>query len=358
MFDEDIAWALSRGATDRIVSQLQATGLNVYVPCVWHGRGSYYPTRLTHQDERIASRLATGDDPLTYLLERAHRVGIEVHPWFTVMRREDNRYPAFFSPETPPESYDVHNGEFRSFVVQLMVDLVRRYPVDGVNLDYIRSMGICVCNSCSTTYASKTGRNLIVDRNLLKVPGTRLPSMEHWNGEAVSSIVRDFAVAARQARPGLVISVDAHPGTDDWLGQGQDSPYWHRNGWVDVVYAMDYRKKLDPAYIRRAVTALGEPQALTMLVAIYDLVDQAAVTPEEQSRNTGSFNGKAIVARNPLDLVEFVRQGRKLWPGGGIAFYHLPRLTNEQSRELRSTVFPESCRPAWPKRHSSIAEAL
>lgn len=347
MFDEDIRWATSREDTDRIIDRLKAGGFNVYVPCVWHGRGTAYPTKVAHPDSRMERLLRTGHDPLAYLIRKAHAAGIEVHPWFTVVRREDGRYPRYFDSGTPEYAFDVHNKEFRDFVMALMIDVVARYPVDGINLDYMRSMGFCSCDRCVSEYGRKFGRSLREDVARCNIPGKGADSLKEWNLEAVSEIVRRFSVRAKEIRPSLIVSVDAHPHNDDWLLQGQDSVGWERSGWVDTVFAMDYRKRIDVAAANRARAAFADPAAMTVLLSTYDLADRELVPRHERSSVTDYIGDKAVVARDPALLTGYVRLARRLWPGSGIAFYHYKRATEAQLRTLKTDVFSD---PALPFR--------
>ncbi len=76
MFDEDIGWALSRSNTDTIINHLSEAGFNVYVPCVWHGAGTYFSSLVAYQDPRVLTRIKNGDDPLEYLITKAHQNGL------------------------------------------------------------------------------------------------------------------------------------------------------------------------------------------------------------------------------------------------------------------------------------------
>ncbi|MFA7096084.1 MAG: family 10 glycosylhydrolase [Gammaproteobacteria bacterium] len=326
IFDESMHWAYSEQATDAVLARIEAAGFNVYVPCVWHGKGTYYPSPLVTEDATIQARIARGEDPLRYLVERAHERGIEVHPWFTVVRREDDRLPEFYGPRTPADAFDVHNPGFRRFITDLMVDMVERYPVDGINLDYIRSMGFCRDQRCAADYNAKYGRSLELDIALAKLGGTAFKTLAQWNGAAVGDIVRTVAAQVRKKRPEVVISVDAHPLLDDLRLQGQDSIQWANNGWVDVVFNMDYRRKVDVRAASRARELLHDPRKMTMLLATYDRV------------------GDSFIARESGAIEEYVRLARERWPGGGIAFYHYVRLSDEQIEALGRGVFAQRAR--------------
>ena len=77
-------------------------------------------------------------------MKRAHALNILVYPWFTVVRREDNAHPESAEAGTPQNAYDVHQPGFRTFAAQLILDVVARYDIDGVNLT-ILELWACAC---------------------------------------------------------------------------------------------------------------------------------------------------------------------------------------------------------------------
>ncbi|MGQ9687942.1 MAG: LamG-like jellyroll fold domain-containing protein, partial [Desulfobaccales bacterium] len=156
ILDEGIGWTTEAGAR-KTIERIKKAGFNVYVPCVWHGGGTRYPSPKAPA-ARGFTILTT--DPLKRLLDLAHQNGIEVHPWFCVALREGDILPEFYGPGTPDKAFDLHRPEFRAFMVDLILDVVQRYEVDGINLDYIRTMGLCRCEFCQKEYHRTTGRDL------------------------------------------------------------------------------------------------------------------------------------------------------------------------------------------------------
>ena len=343
IFDEDIHWAKSRAEADSILERVKAAGFNVYVPCVWHGRGTYYPSNLTNADERVVKAIENGYDPLRYLIEKAHAMGLEIHPWFTVMRREWRRYPEYYPEGTPRNAYDVHQKNFRTFIVDLMLDVVRRYDVDGINLDYIRAMGICTSKECKEDYRNSTGHGLLADYYLRYVAGSARDRIQAWQDSAVTDIVKGFSTQAKKIRPDIIISVDGHPKAkgDTRPLEGRDELKWVNNGLADVVFAMDYRKRFDDNAINAVRADLVDPRKLYPLFGNYDRIDNRAVSRE----------GELIEK-----YVEFVRCK---WPGSGVAFYIFNMLSDDQIRVLRKKVYFENSLTNWPVvGHKSNSAAL
>ncbi len=332
VFDEGYQWAISKDAADRALLRVKSAGFNVYVPCVWHGRGTHYRSRVTDADSRLAAAIADGYDPLRYLLVRAHALGIEVHPWFTVMRREWERHPQFYPKGTPDDAYDVHNPQFRDFVVSMMLDMVERYDVDGVNLDYIRAMGICMSDACKDDYKNFSGHELSADYVLRYVSGAARDRIQFWQDSAVADVVERVASAAHKSKPGVVISVDGHPkppGEQRAL-DGRDEVTWANNGWVDVIFGMDYRQRFDDVTADAVRAHLADPRKLHPLFGNYERIDDR------------------VVPRASELITRYVQFARRRWPGSGVGFYIFTQFNDEQLRALRASVFREDARTAWP----------
>lgn len=332
IFDEDMHWAVSKNNADKILSRVKEAGFNVFVPCVWHGNGTYYPTVLTDPDPKLANVISEYD-PLTYLIEKAHSLGIEVHPWFTVMRRENSRYPDFFGEGVPDGSYDVHNQEFRKFIIDLMVDVVRRYNVEGVNLDYIRAMGLCTSDSCRADYNRETGRNFWTDYSLRAILGPARNRLEQWQDQAVRDIVDTFSRRAKEINPDLIISVDGHPKpkTEHRPLEGRNEIDWINDGLIDVVFAMDYRETIDYETINAVRKDLRRPERLIVLFGNYDRLSKTS---------------PAVPRRGNL-VAKYASYAQHQWPSSGVGFYIYGQMTDEQVAALRAGPFKYDAKPAW-----------
>lgn len=332
MFDEDMHWAISKQNADKILTRLKEAGFNVYVPCVWHGNGTYYPTPLAEPDPKLAS-VVSAYDPLAYLIEKAHSLGIEVHPWFTVTRRENMHYPSFFGEGVPDGAHDVHNQEFRKFIVDLMIDVVRRYHVDGVNLDYIRAMGLCTSDSCREDYSRVTGASFWPDYYLRGILGPARSRLEQWQDKAVRDIVDTFSLRAKEIKPDLVVSVDGHPKpkTEHRPLEGRDEIGWMNDGLIDVVFAMDYRETIDYEIIDAVRKDLLRPEGLIVLFGNY-----------------GRLNNTApAVPRKGVLVAKYASYAQRRWPSSGVGFYIYGQMTDEQAAALRGGPFKEEAVPAW-----------
>lgn len=330
LFDEDMHWAFSKKKTDEILTRVKAAGFNIYVPCVWHGNGAYYPSSLAPMNTKLASIIPEEYDPLAYLIEKAHSMGIEVHPWFTVALRQGTQFPQFYGEGVPENAYDVHNPAFRKFITDLMLDVVRRYDVDGVNLDYIRTMGVCTSQNCRKEYREKTGYHLPLDYPLRLVMGSARDRIQKWQDDTMSDIVSNFSKQAKKIKPKLIISVDGHPQPPGKVRplQGRDELRWANEGWIDAIYNMDYKERVDFEKVNGVSRGLKQPEKVIVLFGNYDK------------------QGRAVPRSGEL-VAKYAAFAQRQWSNHGMGFYLYSMMTDEQVNALRAGPFVEDALPRW-----------
>lgn len=326
IFDEGPAAWRDPAAASALVARLKAAGFNVYIPCVWHGDGTRYPSPVAPP----APYMGPGD-PLAELIRVAHASGIQVHPWFTVALRPGDLLPEFVDGGTPRQAFELLRPAFRDFMVTMILDVVRRYDVDGINLDYIRTMGRTRSHYAREQYRLRFGRELLADIPVSNPRGALEPHLQAFLDEAVEDIVRRVSQGARQLKPDLVISVDGHPVPAFFppSNEGRQEIRWANAGLIDVIYSMNYEADLDLDGIELAAARLIDPDRLRVIVGNFDRVDGATV------------------ARGPQALADLVEVVRRRW-GRGVAVYPYSLLTFPHVRALARGPLREPALPSWP----------
>jgi Glycosyl hydrolase-like 10 len=350
ILDEDFSW-LTRDEADRLLSRISKAGFNVLVPAVWHGRGVSWPSKLAPIEPRWANKAPIStDDPLKYLIERAHGMGIEVHPWFTVGLRQRDFLHAFYDDGTPREAFNIHLPAFRKYIVDVIMEVVNRYDLDGVNLDYVRSgmnecnsrnyyCDVCVSKFCVADYREKTNRDLIQDMALVKqkLDKTAFGSIADWNGRAVEEIVHTLRNKINSTKPHIVLSVDTHAGYDWVRFQGANAIKWANDGAIDLILHMEYDKfhKFRWPLINSAVKALHDPRKFVLMVGNYD---------------HATWNKDNVWPRDAMETADLVRYSQKFKSNSNVAaLYSCSTFTDEQSKAIRTSVFFYPAAPGWLK---------
>ncbi len=233
-------------ATKAMIARVKKANLNVVVPIVYVRGCVMFRSDKLPMEEFVPK----GFDPLAFLVEKCHAAGLEVHPWFCVAYFGGKgsggcgpgfrRYPQFavvgkdgkpFAARDSAVPGDVHNPDYQKFVVDMMLDVAKRYRVDGLHFDYIRTMTDCYCEQCRNGFAK------IFEHSIEKATDEE---WVRWNQEAVGKIVREVSQQARQVHRGVIVSAAVFSNLVSGARQGQDAPRWADACYLDVILPMDY----------------------------------------------------------------------------------------------------------------------
>ncbi|HLA40644.1 MAG TPA: family 10 glycosylhydrolase [Candidatus Glassbacteria bacterium] len=292
---------LSRQGIDRMVESAARGEFNHLFVQVC-GRGdSYFPSNVYPPAENCRELLATGFDPLAYVIEKAHARNIKVHAWVNALlvwssagRPEDSRHMLNSHPEwmmvdrsgTSLARYSMRQinklrltGVFLSpavpeavrLVQDFVLDLARRYPLDGVHLDYIRypMKEVDFTGHAREGFRRKYGADPVDlfnrdDRRKNSFTADQTDRMrKQWAGyraELVTDLVAGLSLELNRIKPGLVRSAAVMPeiaGAFETFGQ--DWPRWIRAGYLDMVLPMAYSTKTEVVYsqVAAACRAVG-----------------------------------------------------------------------------------------------------
>lgn len=176
-----------------------------------------------------------GYDPLEYAIRQAHARGIEVHAWFNPFRALSNASQQTSSQHVTRSAphitkrygslvwADPAQPETRSRAFAAILDVVRRYDVDGVHLDdyfYPYPEG----GRVFPDGRSPATRRKIVDDFVQKLY-TDVKRAKPWVRVGISP----FGIW----RPGVPTGIEA--GLDAYEQLGCDARKWLANGWVDYL---------------------------------------------------------------------------------------------------------------------------
>jgi uncharacterized lipoprotein YddW (UPF0748 family) len=327
ILDEDFMW-LKPDEADLLLSRIKRAGFNVFVPVVWHGRGAAWETQRVQKEPRWQDRAKNIKDPLKSLIDKAHAQGIEVHPWFTVVLRQRDIFPEFYDEGTPKKAFNIHNKQYRDFIIELMLEVVRNYDIDGINLDYIRSMGNCLSATCVADYKARTGRDLIKDDKQRWGNADAAASVGAWNEVPVTDIVKRFSEQARALKPNLLISVDTHPINRRLSMEGANAIAWANAGYIDMIYDMQYKEELDLESFDMAKAKLIKPSKLALMIGNFETsrFDKSKVWPR---------NAK-LVAKHTWQAINAGAESKS------IVVYDYRFLSNEQIQHLQLGPFKQN----------------
>lgn len=324
IFEEDVRSWTSKEATDELLNRIRIAGFNVFSPIVWHGRGTTWPSAYAEWDSWLKAHPKQDYDPLKYLIDRAHEMGIEVHPWFTLTLREEDFLPQFAPSGTPDHAFDVHMPEFRRLMANLIAEVVNRYDVDGINLDYVRAIGLCTSDFCQADYRKRFDRNLLLDTAQFKLTLGRVPSLVEYQESDVAAMVQEISQRIRAIKSNIVISADVIPFYES-AEQGHSSIRWENKGLVDVLCRMAYYLDIDVALTDKIRGLLKNPDALTVVIS--------NVSHGEKSPSQAHFS------RDGKWFADTIRTILQRWPMTGVGVYEYRWLSDEQIAAVKAGPF-------------------
>ena len=130
----------------------------------------------------------------------------------------------------------------RAAAVAEVTELLRRYPVDGVQLDYLRyhEAPSCFCKHCRAEFEHGLGqpvRHWPADVS----GGDWTARFNAWRQTVINEWARQLSAAARLARPGLPVTAAVFPALERARAEkAQDWQLWLERGYVDAICPMNY----------------------------------------------------------------------------------------------------------------------
>lgn len=272
----DYLWVVRTSLVDpadipRVIERARAMGARGLLVQVV-GRGdAWYRSDLLPPPEALADPTR---DPLGELLPLAHAAGLEVHAWINmclvwsadhaprdarhvlrahpewVARMADGRSMLSLTPRARQRLQvegvflsPAHPG-VRTHLARVAQELVSRYPVDGLHLDYIRQPSVAI------GYDATSRARFALEHGADPAHFARLPASEREAGERaweafqraqVTAIVQELRDSVEHVRPGLPLSAAVLADTLSAQRRNrQEWSTWLRTGLLDRAFPMCY----------------------------------------------------------------------------------------------------------------------
>ncbi len=275
--DADTIPKTTSGVT-AMVREYHRLNFNVLLPEVICRGCTIYPSKLIDRDPRFAH----APDPLSPMIAEAHRLGMEVHPWVWVFRvgYTDHKgpiltaHPDWAECNRDGDELSVNGGywispvipEARDFVANLLAELVGKYDVDGLNLDYIRyEVQSPVPFGYSLAARARFKREYDIDPMDIESLSSQQIEWELFRERQINTFVHRIALQTRSLRPRVVMSasVGSDP-VESRLNLMQNWVNWVDNKWVDFLVPMNYTTD-NSGFAGLVSDQLGAVQAKTIL---------------------------------------------------------------------------------------------
>jgi uncharacterized lipoprotein YddW (UPF0748 family) len=238
-----------------ILDRARALNLNAVVLQVRPATDALYASPLEPWSEYLTGTMGRAPapyyDPLAFAVAEAHRRGLELHAWFNPYRARQAgaRSPVAAGHVSVAKPHlvrrygamqwmDPGEPETMAHSLAVVLDVVRRYDVDGVHIDdyfypykIADSAGRKVDFPDSASYARYAA-------------GGGALARDDWRRRNVDEFVRRMYAAVKAEKPGVKVGVSpfgiARPGQpagiccfDQYSELYADARKWLREGWLD-----------------------------------------------------------------------------------------------------------------------------
>ncbi|GAA4451580.1 glycoside hydrolase family 10 protein [Nibrella saemangeumensis] len=238
-----------------ILDQFQQTGINAVVVQVRSVADAIYPSAYEPWSEVLTGQQGLAPqpyyDPLQFMITESHRRGIEFHAWFNPYRAVSNiqranldsmhvanRHPEWLLSQGNLRLLDPGLPEVRSHVTRVIMDVLRRYDVDGIHFD-------------DYFYPYPQAGAAFDDDSTFALYNRGFTSRPDWRRDNVDLLVKAVSDSIKRLKPWVKFGISPCGVWQNWsptqpLGSETrglqsystlyaDSRKWIQQGWIDYI---------------------------------------------------------------------------------------------------------------------------
>lgn len=311
----------------QLFDRLKASGINVVYFETNNAGFTMYPSKLVAQNPQT-----TGWDPLGTAVEEAHKRGMELHSWVWIFAVGNARHNPIIGkghdypgpvlstrdfawalatangsllPRSQHEYWlDPSVPEARQYAKDLILEIVNKYKVDGIQYDYIRYPFNNKGSEMGFNWTGRTHFEQDTGLSLDKMDDETRQVFQAWKVTQINNFVKDVTKAVRSLRPEIKVSaaVYAMPRRMRVNAVQQEWETWVANGWVDTLNPMTYvnnAKELTnmAGYVRETT---GDRALVYPGLSIRQLDTAGLIEQLDSARETGTL-GTTMFAVAHLD---------------------------------------------------------
>lgn len=235
------------------LQRLAALGFDTIYPAVWQRGYTLYPSEVAKELTGalvLPNSPFEGRDLLAEIVELAQPLGIRVMPWFEYglmvppqsalthqyrdllgCDRSGNVHRTTNGKSDPQVWLNPCHDRVRKFMVDLITDVVCRYPVAGIQLDD------------HFAFPVELGYDRLTQQ--LFQHQSECLNWNQWRTAQLTALLSQIVSSVRSSRTDCQISISPNPlsfAKSHYLGDWQQ---WHNLGLIDELVLQVYRDRLD-----------------------------------------------------------------------------------------------------------------
>jgi uncharacterized lipoprotein YddW (UPF0748 family) len=264
-------------------------GLNAVIVQVRPCADAFYPSQYEPWSQWLTGKQGKAPspyyDPMQFMVEEAHKRGMEFHAWCNPYRAEfqigkssiaanhiTKMHPEWFLSYGGTRYFDPGNKEAQQYVVNVIRDIVSRYDIDAVHFD-------------DYFYPYPVSGKEFPDKESYQKYGNGM-ALADWRRSNTDSIILKLSIAIKEENRFCRFGISP---VAIWKNRSQDAEgsetqsmtnyndlyadilLWLKSGWIDYVAALDDLPDLE--VMQRATWVDGRVR-YTMIILLY------SATPE------------------------------------------------------------------------------
>ncbi|HEY9670067.1 MAG TPA: glycoside hydrolase family 10 protein [Waterburya sp.] len=255
------------------VSQLARLNFNTIYPVVWNSGYVLYESAVAQRADiqPFVRKGLQGQDILNDLVTQAHRQGLLVIPWFEFGFMAPStselalNHPDWFTQQRDGSQTWVDAAgevmwlnpflpEVQQFITDLVLEVVTRYDVDGIQFDDHTSLPneFGYDGYTLALYKQETNKNAPAN--------PQDPAWVSWRANKITAFVTQLNKVVKQRKPNAIFSVSPNPYITAYNTYLQDWVTWVRQGIVDELIVQVYRPDLQSFLAQLTRPELQEAQ--------------------------------------------------------------------------------------------------
>lgn len=244
----------------RLLDYHRQTGINAVIVQVRPTTDAFYFSAREMWSEWLTGRQGTMPepyyDPLEFMINQAHRRGMEFHAWINPYRAQfdgdslrihpehiTRRKPEWFVTYGKSKIFNPGIPEVRQYIADVVADIVRRYDVDGIHFD-------------DYFYPYQIQGQVFNDSATYRQYGKNFAKIDDWRRDNVNRLIEEISLQIRNIKPYVKFGISPfgvwRNRTQDPRGSatqaGQtcydhlyaDVRLWLEKGWIDYVAPQIY----------------------------------------------------------------------------------------------------------------------
>lgn len=310
---------------DTAIERLADNGFTAILPNMLWGGVAFYGSDVLPVSPAVQER----GDQIALCLAACKSHGVECHVWkvnfnmgwatdetFVNQMKEAERTQVSFDGASNDRWLCPSHPENQILEIESMVEVARKYDVDGLHFDYIRYPGNdnCFCDGCRARFEAAIGKTVMNWPADVRNDEELVQQWQDFRRLQITTVVAAVSERARQVRPGIEISAAVFP---NWTVHrdtvAQDWKLWCEKAYLDFVCPMDYtpsasqfRHQVElqlpwagsvPCYPGIGLTTWDDP------TDICSLIEQITVTRQLQTGGFTIFNYGAVESGEVIPLL-------------------------------------------------------